>query len=268
MSVEKKVCFLVGAPRSGTTWVQRLLQLHPEVCGGEESHFFRLFGPLMPAADDMVKSKKRKIGPLIYTDKIIYENSIRSVWNTIFENLYKTFPESKVHLEKTPDHLLHLNEVLRIFPDAPIIIVLRDSRAVTSSLVKAAKGWGSNWAPKSYKNAAIRWYIYMRAFTEWEKTHPNHPHLVIRYEDALLEPAETIKSILEFLKLNADNQIVQKMLDQYELENATSKDPQGFARFRGSKGWSKDMSLYGKIITWRYTRKMMKEIGYKCQLFR
>src|SRR5687768_17973655 len=37
--------FVIGSPRSGTTWVQRLLVAHPAVCGGQESHFFAAFGP-------------------------------------------------------------------------------------------------------------------------------------------------------------------------------------------------------------------------------
>ena len=39
--------FIVGAPRSGTTWVQRLLLSHPAIRGGQESNFFCAFGPVL-----------------------------------------------------------------------------------------------------------------------------------------------------------------------------------------------------------------------------
>src|SRR5947208_10995760 len=32
--------FIVGAQRSGTTWLQRLLASHPAIAGGQESHLF------------------------------------------------------------------------------------------------------------------------------------------------------------------------------------------------------------------------------------
>ena len=35
-----RVAFVVGAPRSGTTWLQQLLYVHPDVATGGESHLF------------------------------------------------------------------------------------------------------------------------------------------------------------------------------------------------------------------------------------
>jgi aminoglycoside phosphotransferase (APT) family kinase protein len=45
--------FLVGCPRSGTTWHQKLLASHPRIRSGEESHFFSLYvGPQLRAWND------------------------------------------------------------------------------------------------------------------------------------------------------------------------------------------------------------------------
>lgn len=44
------VVFLVGSPRSGTTWVQRLLASHPQIQTGQESHLFAAYiGPQLRA---------------------------------------------------------------------------------------------------------------------------------------------------------------------------------------------------------------------------
>ena len=45
--------FLVGCPRSGTTWLQKLLASHPRIRSGEESHFFSLYvGPQLRSWND------------------------------------------------------------------------------------------------------------------------------------------------------------------------------------------------------------------------
>src|SRR5689334_13433315 len=44
-----RMCFVVGAPRSGTTWLQQLLYAHPLVATGGETH---LFCEVLPAAFD------------------------------------------------------------------------------------------------------------------------------------------------------------------------------------------------------------------------
>ena len=44
--------FIVGAPRSGTTWVQRLLTAHPRIVGGTESHLFNALSALVPGNEE------------------------------------------------------------------------------------------------------------------------------------------------------------------------------------------------------------------------
>ena len=38
-----KVFFVCGAPKSGTTWLQRILDAHPQVCCSGEGHFITRF---------------------------------------------------------------------------------------------------------------------------------------------------------------------------------------------------------------------------------
>src|SRR5258707_1139069 len=38
--LDRSPVFIVGAQRSGTSWVQRMLCAHPHIVGGQESHLF------------------------------------------------------------------------------------------------------------------------------------------------------------------------------------------------------------------------------------
>lgn len=263
-----QLCFLVGAPRSGTTWIQRLLQSHPLICGGEESHFFTLFGAPLSAAEEMnAFDKKRRVGPLCYIGREDYEELFREIWARIFADLYAANPDCTVHLEKTPFHALQLDQIRRIFPRARIIFLVRDSRSTVASLVHAGRSWGRHWAPDSYYGAAIEWYRHVRAAHGWHLSNPDHPFLQVRYEDVVADTPKELDRMLRFLLPGADNPQTAETLSAFEAGRSVETDPEGFARKRGVDGWRTDLSLYGKYVTWRYTRKLMRELGYDISIF-
>ena len=254
--------FLIGAPRSGTTWIQRLLQSHPAICGGEESHFFTLLAQPMNAADQMAATAQRAIGPLVYCGREGFDQGLRNLWAHIFAGLYAENPAARVHLEKTPFHALTLTEIHRLFPKAPVILLLRDSRAVAASLVHAGRSWGRAWAPDTAKAAALEWSRHVSFALDWHRAHPEHPFLVIRYEDALADPRTALATMLEFLLPPDVPPAIEATFGDYEAGQAARVDPEGFSRMRGADGWHRDLSWIEKLVVWRFTRKKMKELGY------
>ena len=51
--------FVVGCPRSGTTWVQRLLATHPRIRTGQESDVFdQYIGPQLRAWEQELKPEE------------------------------------------------------------------------------------------------------------------------------------------------------------------------------------------------------------------
>jgi len=261
MQINKQICFLVGVPRSGTTWMQRLLQSHPKICGGAESYFLSFFAHPLRESHQMI-DQDYKIGPLTYIDHERLENAIRSLWFEIFGDLYAASPTAEVHLEKTPHHSLFLRDAMRLFPTAKVIFLSRDSRAVVSSMIHASKTWGQHWAPRTYKQAASMWWQYTSAFTNWRRDNPDHSSLLIRYEDALADTEGALRTILEFLLGSCSDGEIADTLNTFQRQALKTEEPEGFARIRGEEGWKTDLSLYGRLITWRYTRKKMRELGY------
>lgn len=48
---------IVGSPRSGTSWLQRLLLEMPEICGGQESYFYAVFNSAFLSVNDKTDSR-------------------------------------------------------------------------------------------------------------------------------------------------------------------------------------------------------------------
>lgn len=258
--------FLLSAPRSGSTWLQRILQTHPKVCGGEESYFFTLFGDPILRAKEMSK-ETRPLGPLVYIEEAEFKKLLLSLWEGVFESLYLSKPNAVYHLEKTPHHTLCIQSILELFPSAKFIILVRDSRAVSSSLAQAGKTWGTK-LPTSVREAAVWWWRYNSHLLHFMSSLPSSAYLLVRYEDAIASPDRTLTCIADFLQIES-TAFTQNLRPLSDLPpTAQTSDPDGFARMRGADGWIADLSVWEKVTVWRYTRKVMRELGYSCRPFR
>ena len=149
--------FVVGSPRSGTTWVQRLLVAHPAVCGGQESHFFAAFGP--PLRSMALRAPgKRAVGLACYFTLEEFGHEVRGLWRRMMTRIVQSKPGASILVEKTPNHAIYTAEIATLFPNAKFIHVIRDSRGAVASMLAASDSeWGRDWAPKGVRAAAWRW---------------------------------------------------------------------------------------------------------------
>ncbi len=203
--------FIVGAPRSGTTLLSAFLTSHSQIACGPESHFFNklnkrdLNNALQDInwphkAADLVTSLKlsgQSVHELfgLTPDKITSHlmNRPPSI-RTLLESLtiqYAQKMDKPRWAEKTPNHVLHLPLIRNIFPESPIIRIIRDPRDSAMSMRKLP------WASQSIlANCYLwnEWFSASHAFcTQDKKT------LTIRYEDLVLEPKLILSKICDHI---------------------------------------------------------------------
>ena len=148
-------------------------------------------------------------------------------------------------------------------------MMVRDARAVAASHLHASRqNWGSDWAAKNAYEAATRWHSYTAAAQTWHQDHPETPFLVVRYEDALSDPIAVLEEVLAFVLPAHVPPNSAQVLKNFEAQQTTIQDPKGFARVRGIEGWKQELTLWQKLVVWRYTRKKMREFGYDIGLNR
>ncbi len=155
--------FIVGAPRSGTTWLQRLLATHPRVRTGQESKLFRWY--IAPQLRMWTMETTREQNPetangrggtglsCYFREEEFISVLKRYLW-LLMQPMIGSLRSDELFVEKTPSHAFCIGEIKRLLPQSRIIHILRDPRDVVASLLAVSRSWGAAWAPKRATAAA------------------------------------------------------------------------------------------------------------------
>jgi hypothetical protein len=277
------LAFVVGAQRSGTTWVQRLLGAHPLIAAGQESHLFSSY--LAPIWNRWWEERvfraggNRTIGLACYLTQDELIEAMRHFAMGVFAKLRAAKPQAEIFVEKTPDHALQLPLIEMLFPHSALIHVLRDGRDVVASLCSAHRnGWGRGWAPAKVADAARRWVDWVQEIRHQAKFFRRAHE--IRFEDLLNHGPACLGRLFDFLKLSLPRSEVQSIYERLsfdacaagtapetlvlagECRDHTAAEPEGFYR-RGQAGaWRFDLTPAEQAIVHDIAGNLLQELGY------
>jgi len=209
MNMSKPPFFIVGCPRSGTTLFQTLVDQHPKLCIPPESFIFSYFGQYL-CSGKIDFSNKAHVQLL--TEHVINNNRIKS-WGlpldtSTFTNRCYSGPSEYInHLfslyasyagktrwgDKTPQHALCIPEILKVYPEAKFIHVVRDGRDVAESSRRVTIG------PKSMRGIATRWCHFVNTVESEFKSIPEENAIQVYYEDLILDKARVMNDVFAFL---------------------------------------------------------------------
>ena len=214
------LAFLVGCPRSGTTWLQAMLASHPAIYTGPETRFFALIGNL---EKEFLRPDAGKAGLPVYATKDnFYQVTSELFWSLISALNYPQ-GEAKYFLEKTPQHCLVSEFILNTFPNARFIHLVRDGRAVVSSMLRASKSWGQHWAPETVDQATRSWLQHTQAGRKIaEQTKGTNQYIEVRYEDIRQNPHEQMSRLFEWLGLPTEESLISSIVESNALDNVVS----------------------------------------------
>jgi hypothetical protein len=139
-TANRQLFFVGGAPRSGTTWLQQMLDAHPDVsCQGEALFMNQLTAPidaLIAQRRAALEEKNSRIfrhtgGYALPTD----EDADVLIGTAILLGLQKQNARKGARAvgEKTPENVFIFRRLKRIFPAAKFIAIARDPRDVLTS---------------------------------------------------------------------------------------------------------------------------------------
>lgn len=206
--------FIGGCSRSGTTLLGAMLGAHQDAICTPESHFkvdvlraAAADGGLdMAAALEAVRRHWRfKIWetPLAETAVPPLNGSFADLMGCIVGQYARLQgkPEATIWVDHTPENISYAHTLISQFPQAKLIHIVRDGRAVAASIMPL------DWGPNSIVKAA-RWWMRMVSFGLAAESALGPERVMrIRYEALLADPEAVLRPLCRFLGIEYQPQI-------------------------------------------------------------
>lgn len=181
---------VVGMPRSGTTLVEQILAMHPNIDGaGELDDLPTIAGALHHYVKDGAS----------------YPDAVKSVDAGLLDELatarigsLRRASMAPLVIDKLPHNFLHLGLAALLTPDAKVVHVVRDPVDTCLSCFFQNFG-GPSFAFTTQLEALSGFYReYHRLMAHWQEVLPLNVHRV-QYESLVADSVSEIKAVLDFL---------------------------------------------------------------------
>lgn len=275
--------FIGGCPRSGTTMLGAMLANAPGCVTTPESHFKHA---LIARCAEKPLTREQLMKFLAQSNEIAFwelplkelalwvnnypnEITLDHVPALLNEIVYRydqragtrlAQPASSPHLlrwvDHTPMNIEAFETLLGLYPDAQLIHIVRDPRAVAASV------FGLPWGPNDALAFGSWWPHYVNAGLSLQNALPDRV-LLIHYEDLLKDPQFTLKKTCQFLALQFSSDLVcgqryrspQHSLSQHAL---VGKPPAA----ERADAWQQELRARDQAHIESVCGPLMQKLGY------
>jgi LPS sulfotransferase NodH len=206
--------FVVGCPRSGTTMLQLMLHAHPRIALPPENRFVLPAYQRRHEFGDLREPEQRRelarwmiqtpqFGDLGLDDRQVIDAvvgappTLGSAIGTVFRLYAQRFGKPRWG-DKRPAYLRSLPALLRMFPDAQIINIMRDGRDCVASLKEAP------WSSSDIVDHINAWSRAADASLRAARRYAPDTYFMIRYEDLTADPETHLRRLCSFLQEEYD----------------------------------------------------------------
>lgn len=309
--------FIVGCPRSGTSWLQKMIARHEHVIPiKNETHIYRLiyepftyitklsaqrrwqrwqhfarhFGPtalfLGATSSDLWNSilksyriyqKNNDIGLhhlISYQQLRLFINQVKQQQGSDLENAQQLITLILDHffeqiggqphqflLEKTPFHIKYADVILKNFPEAKIINIVRDGRDVCASL--QARAQTKRWAEYDTRTIISQWKRCI-ALSEKVALDPAFSDRIysVKYEELRQDAAPHINQICEFIELAITPMEISQIIDACNIANIKNKGAGQHINKGSINSWKTELSQEHIALWHQSAGETLTRLGY------
>ena len=198
-NLEKKIIFICGMPRSGTTLVEQIIASHSQVSGAGELEYLRS----IIKGFFLQKSSLNK-------EKIVQESTFeKNIIGEKYLDLIKFHNfDTEIITDKAPQNFIWLGFVKIFFPNCKIIHCYRNPKDNCLSLYK--NYFPSKDMPWSFDQKDIaKYYILYQQLMDFWKSIFSEKIFDVNYENLVNEPETHIRKIIKYCDLEWEDQCLK-----------------------------------------------------------
>lgn len=266
--LERKIVWIIGSARSGTTWLSRDLLNCPENYFWNEP---KIIHSIKPQITDNPKS--------------FFSPHYKNIWSVYLRKLL--LARIYAHTQSLKQNVIikePLDEdepeiVMLCLPKSKFIFLVRDGRDIVDSKVDVHKP--NSWLRKKggrpevlnseeSRKRAIRsysktWNITMSNIKKAFSKHDPQLRIEIKYENLLSNTFLELKKIYKFLGISIEDNRIKKIIEKSSFEKIpdSMKGPGKIYRSALPGNWKKNFTATEREIMNNIMEKTLKEFGYE-----
>lgn len=277
--------FVSGMGRSGSTWLQMLLNSHPEiVCLGEG----QLFQNMPQKLKDLI-DRHNEIQEFLLTTNFgdsqipayprLDENDLVEILRFTAGRVFEKFPvssQTKAIGDKSPQNWKSIALIRRTFPDSKFIHIIRDPRDVLVSSWHQWKRTKPQELQQLYRNDIVdlakslfeHWRLINDTALAFQNHHPD-VLLITTYESLTSRPEQELVGIFAFLGVSERNAIVTECIERNRFELLSGgrergeADNSAFFRKGEVSAWQKELPEGALAQLSSEVKLLMQRLGYE-----
>ena len=189
--------FILGFPRSGTTLVEQTLSAHPNIAAGDELPLIHEITVIMPRMLASPLGYPEALAELWMGDQREGLDNLRDYYLQKVRQLGVLRNGATRFTDKMPLNETHLGLIALLFPEAPLIHVLRHPLDVMVSAFSNAFTHGF-FCAADLETAATH-YVRVMELVQHYRAEMTLRYLPIRYEDIVRDQEASVRVILSFV---------------------------------------------------------------------
>ena len=239
---KRKIIFILGMPRSGTSLTEQILSSHNNVFGGGELPFISSIINKKFLQDKNIK---------IFNEINDLEKKLISSQDEYFSQISSIDNSEKSFTDKTPLNFRYIGFLINIFPNIKIINCKRNPIDICWSNFKNYFS-GSLYFSNNLEDLAQYYNHYESIIRFWKKYFSNNIY-DLKYENLVTNSEEEIKNLIKFCELNWDPNCLKHDENKRQIQTVSFNQ----ARKPIYKSAIKSSNMYEK-----YLDKLVKNLNF------
>ena len=286
--------WVFGSPRSGSTWLLRVLGDHDSIVPVNEPMLGWYLGPFL---SDLPGFGSTALDSRNFTLRQVQDEKPSQFFAGEFEHAWRPalgrmmrerfaahvqrYPpgngaERALVLIKEPNGSQSADIIMSALPRARFLFLLRDGRDVVDS--DLAAHMPGAWVTKEFPGAqglsdAERLPFVVQSARKWlwrtevtQRAYDAHPgpKLTMRYEDLLADPRAHMRALLDWLALDMPDTELEATLDRHAFENVPAERRGSLEFFRAASPglWRENLTAEEQAAMEDVIGPKLRELGY------